>query len=78
MNECAVSADEVYPEFFGRAVQGAGDFNEITFSTFCDHGDGGHGYALVDDGDAVFLLDGLAGADEVSPDGGYLVIDART
>ena len=73
------TADEVDTGSFGRPVQGGGKGGVVVCLRRSGHqGDGGDGDALVDDGDAEFLLDGLAGGHQIFGAAGDLVVDGVT
>ena len=73
------TADEVDAGSFGRPVQGGGKGGVVVCLRRSGHqGDGGDGDALVDDGDAEFLLDGLAGGHQIFGAAGDFVVDGVT
>ena len=69
VHERRIAAQQVNAHFLARAVKRMGDFHEV-FRRFAGRGahkrDGGHGDALVNDGDAEFTLDGFARGDQIA------------
>ena len=67
LHKGGIPADEVDAEFMSRLVQRMRDPDAPVPGNPSRHQrDGGHGHALVDDRDPVFLLDLIAGGDKTA------------
>ena len=78
LHQSGEAADEIHSAFLRRPVQGFGEGDVVLRLRGGGHqGNGGDGNALVDDGDAKFLFDLLAGSHQLFRAAGDLVVDPR-
>ena len=76
MHQSGITADEIDAHIPRSPIHGAGDGGDILGGEgVADHGNGGDGNALVDDGNAEFRLNALTDGDEILGAAGDLVIN---